>query len=185
MTMDHLHSACCTLWQSIAKVHGSFVQQQLASSATRHSTAQRSAAQHAFKLQCCSPILQLSDGALGVRADVVSQHHEAQQLHVGHMGLHLLLSHAQQVQLMHVWDDAHCHGHQPEAVAAEPILDLHHNHNNNNNDNNNDDGDDNDGSNTTNDDDDAFQLMKSWAPAGASFVSSKRSVLSIVTRYIA
>ena len=111
------------------------------------STGQHSTAQHAFQLQCRSPILQLSYGALGVRADVVSQNHEAQQLHVGHMGLHLLLSHAQQVQLMHVWNDAHCHGHQPEAVAAEPISDLHSSNSNNNNNSDNDNDSDNDNRN--------------------------------------
>ena len=179
--MDYLHSECCTLWQSIAKVHSSCVQETLASSAAQHSTAQHSSAQHssaqrssaqdraaqhstaqhstaqhstaqhAFQLQCCSPILQLSYGALGVRADVVSQHHEAQQLHVGHMGLHLLLSHAQQVQLMHVWDDAHCHGHQPEAVAAKPISDLHSNNSNSNSNNNSDNDYDSDNDNRNND----------------------------------
>ena len=100
----------------------------------QHSLAQHSTAEHAFQLQCCSPILQLSYGALGVRADVVSQHHKAQQLHVGRMGLHLLLSHAKEVQLMHIRDDTHCHGHQPEAVAAEPIPDLHNNYENNKDD---------------------------------------------------
>ena len=29
--------------------------------------------------------------------------------------------------MMHIRDDAHRHGHQPEAVAAEPISDLHSN----------------------------------------------------------
>ena len=90
----------------------------------QHSTAQHSTAQHS---RAGSPLLQLSDGALGVPADVVGQHHQAQQLHVGHMGLHLLLSHAQQVQPVHIWDDAHRHGHQPEAVATETIPNLHSN----------------------------------------------------------
>ena len=124
-------------------------------STAQHSTAQHSTVQHAFQLQCCSPVLQLSHGALGVKADVIGQHHEAKQLHVGHMSLYLLLSHAQQVQLMHVWYDAHCHGHQPEAVAAEPISDLRDDNgidNNNNNKRNNNNDTDNDNHDDINDD---------------------------------
>ena len=69
-------------------------------------------------------MLKLVDGFFRVRADVVSQHHQAQQVHMGHMGLDLVLSHVQQIQLMSIVNHANCHGHHPEAVAAELISDL-------------------------------------------------------------
>ena len=69
-------------------------------------------------------MLQLTDGFFRIWADAVSQYHEAQQVHVDHMGLNLLLSHVQQVQLVSMVDGAHCHSHHPEAVAAKVIPHL-------------------------------------------------------------
>ena len=69
-------------------------------------------------------MLKLVDGVLRVRADVISQHHEAQQVQVGHMALNLLLSHVQQAQLVHIVNGANCNGHQAEAIAAEVVSHL-------------------------------------------------------------
>lgn len=44
---------------------------------------------------------------------------------MGHMGLHLLLSHVHQVQLGHIGDDADSHRHQPETVTAVLIMHLY------------------------------------------------------------
>ena len=69
-------------------------------------------------------MLQLTDSVLRIQTDAVSQYHEAQQVQVDHMGLNLLLSHVQQVQLVSMVDSSHRHCHHPEAVAAEIIPHL-------------------------------------------------------------
>ena len=56
---------------------------------------------------------------------MISQHHKRQQVHVVSLGLDLLLRHLMQIQIPHIGNGAHCHCHQPEAVAAVFINHLY------------------------------------------------------------
>lgn len=70
------------------------------------------------------PFLQLGDSSLRVNSYVVGQHHQAQQLHVDGLGLHLLLRHVNQAQICCLGNHADCHGQQAKAFAAVLIHDL-------------------------------------------------------------
>ncbi len=70
------------------------------------------------------PILQVGDGVLGIRAHIVGQHNQAQEVHVHCTGLHLLLSHPGKVQAHCIGDDPHGHCQQAEALAAVVIHHL-------------------------------------------------------------
>ncbi len=72
------------------------------------------------------PLLELSDGVFGIIAYAVGQYHQSNQLNAGGTGFHLLLSHARQVQLVHVWNDTNRPCQQPEALAAILIHNLQH-----------------------------------------------------------
>ena len=70
-----------------------------------------------------SPVLYLADCFLGVLSHAVTQHNETQQVQLSGACLDLLLSHARQVQPVHMSDDSHCSCQQAKALAA---VSIHH-----------------------------------------------------------
>ncbi len=62
-------------------------------------------------LECITkslPVLHLCDCVSGVFTNTVGEDTESNELHVEGTAFYLVLSHARQVQLAHIWDDTHC-----------------------------------------------------------------------------